>query len=188
VIPHPPLLSKCLVPLSAVPRSNADHEIWKALWRWACRRHPHKPVRWVRKRYFLTLGNRNWVFGAKVKDDRGGLVVKKLLKAKDTPIRKPPHIKIKGDANPFDPSWEAYFAKRLSFDINAKWAIGGGRVNLRKFHRKCHRQFSAKIIRWLPVSARRLCRGLSRMRGNSHVRFLGGSDAAMRCSYPTRGR
>jgi RNA-directed DNA polymerase len=120
--------------------SRVDHEIWKALWRWACRRHPHKPVRWVRKRYFLTLGNRNWVFGATVKDDRGGQVVKKLLKAQDTPIRKPLHIKIKGDANPFDPRWEAYFAKRLSFEINTKWVTGGGRVSLSKFHRKCHRQ------------------------------------------------
>lgn len=120
--------------------SRVDHEIWKALWRWACRRHSHKPVRWVRKRYFLTLGNRKWVFGTTVKVDRAGQVVKKLIKAQDTPIRKPRHIKIKGDANPFDPRWEAYFAKRLSFDINTKWASGGGRVSLRKFHRKCHRQ------------------------------------------------
>jgi hypothetical protein len=28
--------------------------------------------------------------------------------------------------------------------------------------------------------------GLSRMRGDSHVRFLGGGGAAMRCCYPTR--
>jgi hypothetical protein len=27
--------------------------------------------------------------------------------------------------------------------------------------------------------------GLSRMRGDSHVRFLGGGGAAMRCCYPT---
>ncbi len=39
---------------------------------------------------------------------------------------------------------------------------------------------------WTAGSRRRgLARGLSRMRGNSHVRFLGGSGAAMRRSYPT---
>jgi hypothetical protein len=27
--------------------------------------------------------------------------------------------------------------------------------------------------------------GLSRMRGDSHVRFLGGGGAAMHCCYPT---
>ncbi|PNE59858.1 hypothetical protein A8H39_01550 [Paraburkholderia fungorum] len=30
-----------------------------------------------------------------------------------------------------------------------------------------------------------LTNGLSRMRGDSHVRFLGGGGAAMRCCYPT---
>lgn len=29
--------------------------------------------------------------------------------------------------------------------------------------------------------------GLSRMRGNSHVRFLGGDGSATSCSYPTAG-
>jgi len=36
-----------------------------------------------------------------------------------------------------------------------------------------------------PGAERCLCRGLSRMRGNSHVRFLGGGGVAMRCCYPT---
>lgn len=31
----------------------------------------------------------------------------------------------------------------------------------------------------------RVYRGLSRMRGNSHVRFLGGGGAEMPCCYPT---
>ncbi len=31
----------------------------------------------------------------------------------------------------------------------------------------------------------RAYKGLSRMRGNLHVRFLGGGGAVMRCCYPT---
>jgi RNA-directed DNA polymerase len=126
--------------------SRADHEIWKALWRWACRRHPNRSVRWVRKRHFLTLGNRNWVFGAKVKDEKGDTVVRKLILAKDTPIRKPLHIKIKGEANPFDPRWEAYFAQRSSFNIKSRWASGGGRVSLGKLYRNCHQQVRSQDI------------------------------------------
>lgn len=38
----------------------------------------------------------------------------------------------------------------------------------------------------LPGVDRCLCRGLSRMLLKAHVRFLGGSSAAMRCCYPTR--
>ncbi|MBU5970399.1 hypothetical protein KQW05_30260, partial [Pseudomonas aeruginosa] len=34
-------------------------------------------------------------------------------------------------------------------------------------------------------SRKRALKGLSRMRGNSHVRFLGGDGPAMACPYPT---
>lgn len=33
------------------------HHIWKALWRWAKRRHPTKPKRWILKRYFTHKGD-----------------------------------------------------------------------------------------------------------------------------------
>ena len=42
-----------------------DHHIWRALWRWARRRHPNKSCRWVRQKYFRTLGHRHWVFATK---------------------------------------------------------------------------------------------------------------------------
>jgi hypothetical protein len=35
-----------------------------------------------------------------------------------------------------------------------------------------------------PGAAGRLCRGLSRVMGNYHARFLGGDGAVMRCLYP----
>ncbi|MDA8271225.1 MAG: hypothetical protein M0Z39_07450 [Actinomycetota bacterium] len=46
----------------------------------------------------MTIGNRNWAFGA---EDKNGRLVT-LVKASDTPIVR--HAKIKGDANAFDPS------------------------------------------------------------------------------------
>ena len=38
-------------------------QIFHALWRWAKRRHGNKPMRWVRKKYFMSDGNRHWTFG-----------------------------------------------------------------------------------------------------------------------------
>ena len=45
-----------------------------------------------------------------------------------TPIRR--HVKIRGDANPFDPAWEKYFRvrqarrkdKRLFFPCKSQWS------------------------------------------------------------------
>ena len=77
------------------------------LWRWAKKRHPNKGAKWITKKYFMAIGDRNWVFGAKNKD--GKLVT--LVKASDTAIVR--HVKIKGGANPFDPEWDAYFEDRI---------------------------------------------------------------------------
>ncbi|WP_268234918.1 group II intron maturase-specific domain-containing protein, partial [Marinithermofilum abyssi] len=87
-----------------------DHKIMQALWRWAKRRHPNKPKRWVKSKYFKTLGGNNWVFSGK---DNGKRLV--LLRASRIPIRR--HVKLKAEANPFDPAWEPYFEKRLSMKM-----------------------------------------------------------------------
>ena len=77
--------------------SQVDHVIWKTLWQWACRRHPSKSAGWVRDRYFIAEGARNWVFGTKVRNKDGTERMLRRVKASDTPIRR--HVKIKGDAN-----------------------------------------------------------------------------------------
>jgi len=90
--------------------SAVDHQIWQALWRWAKRRHPTKSATWVRKRYFHRVGSRNWVFSTEYagpdKTKRGST----LLLAMDVAIKR--HVKIKGEANPFDPEWDDYFDAR----------------------------------------------------------------------------
>jgi len=83
-----------------------DNEIWKKLWQWSKRRHPDKGKYWIKEKYFKTIGTRNWVFEGK--DNEGKTW--KLIKASDTPIKR--HVKIKADANPFDPEWETYFEER----------------------------------------------------------------------------
>lgn len=83
--------------------AKCDHQIWQALWRWACRRHPTKGKRWIKQRYFRCVKGRQWRFADK----------DKLLPVLDG-YRKYVHIKINGAANPYDPKDDAYFSKRLA--------------------------------------------------------------------------
>ncbi len=86
-----------------------DNLIWSMLWRWATRRHPEKGARWVKERYFISRGARNWIFAAMEEGEKQRELI--LLKEMDTPIKR--HIKIKSAANPHDPKWEKYFKARL---------------------------------------------------------------------------
>lgn len=99
--------------VSKIVFDNVDHKIFKMLWQWAKRRHPHKSPTWIRKKYFKTNGNNHWSFGAA---DNGNLIF--LFRASSIPIKR--HVKIKGAANPFDPDWEEYFEERLT----KKWLSG----------------------------------------------------------------
>ena len=45
--------------------SYIDHQIYEALWRWACRRHPGKSASWIQRKYYRNQGLRNWIFYAK---------------------------------------------------------------------------------------------------------------------------
>lgn len=86
--------------------SYVDHRIWQMLWRWARRRHSNKPRHWVAKKYFGRVGGREWVFGGLKPDG----VMHHLLLASQVSIKR--HVKVKGDANPYDHSQEQYFEKR----------------------------------------------------------------------------
>ncbi len=85
-----------------------DYRIWKLLWRWCCRRHKNRYKRWVKDKYFHTVGNDRWVFQSVGKDGRAI----RLVRSQNTPIKR--HIKIRADANPYDLADELYFEQRLT--------------------------------------------------------------------------
>jgi RNA-directed DNA polymerase len=87
-----------------------DSMIFKALWRWARRRHPNKNRWWIKEKYFGHHGNQHWRFFGERKD-RQGRKKNLLCWASATPIKR--HTKIKGDCNPYDPAWEIYLEERL---------------------------------------------------------------------------
>jgi RNA-directed DNA polymerase len=91
--------------------TKVDNAIFLALWHWAKRRHPKKPRRWIKDRYFHQVGGRNWVFRGERTDKNGQPYKVRLFYASRVAIQR--HTKIKGAANPFDPQWEVYFEQRL---------------------------------------------------------------------------
>ena len=141
--------------------ARMDFEIWRKLWWWSYRRHPGKNSVWVKNRYYHAIGERTWRFAVRtnIQNPLGQPSWKKLLYAGNTPIQR--HRKIKGEANPFDPRWRSYFAQRGK-GSTVRQTVADDR----------------------PYS-RGLTHGLSRMRGNSHVRFLEEGEAVTLRPYPT---
>jgi RNA-directed DNA polymerase len=95
--------------------SEVDCVIFRELWRWAERRHPQKGRRWMAQKYFLSSTTHRWSFFGQLVGKDGESRTAHLCKASDIPITR--HIKIRGEANPYDPAWEIYFEKRLGVKI-----------------------------------------------------------------------
>jgi RNA-directed DNA polymerase len=93
---------------------TADKLIFEKLWQWALRRHPKKGKYWVANKYFHKIKNRNWTFAVipNKKKPENKIVLKRLY---DTKIMR--FVKIKGEANPFHPEWNAYFDKRATYKM-----------------------------------------------------------------------
>ena len=87
-----------------------------------------------------------------------------LIKAGWTHIVR--HVKIQGEANPYDPNWNEYFLNRKKKKI---YSNKDGRFV---------EELGWLYDEWLPYKC------LSRMSGNYHVRFLGGKGAVKPLTYP----
>jgi RNA-directed DNA polymerase len=102
--------------------NSIDHAIFQALWRWAKRRHPKKNGRWIKQKYFRTIGGNTWVFFGEQEGRKSH-----LFRASRVSIER--HTKVKGEANPFDPAWECYFEQRLG--VKVERTLAGKRQLLR---------------------------------------------------------
>jgi RNA-directed DNA polymerase len=85
---------------------DVDDAIFDLLWRWARRRHRNKSAGWVKRKYFRTVRGRSWMF-------HGDALGENQVLTKATRVAIERHVKVKGEANPYDPAWEIYFEKRL---------------------------------------------------------------------------
>lgn len=91
--------------------SRIDYYIHAMLWRWARREHSKKTCGWIRNRYFSA--DEKGSFSIRVKNREGKEQVLKLNPMAQTIIER--HIKVRGDANPYDPEYVEYFARRRCF-------------------------------------------------------------------------
>jgi RNA-directed DNA polymerase len=89
--------------------------LWYSLWRWATRRHPKKSSSWILHRYWDCFGQRKWYFAVTGEFSRATSrsYVVRLVDPTDIAIRR--YVKVKSDANPFDPLWRGYFESRKRF-------------------------------------------------------------------------
>ena len=94
--------------------SYVDMRVWRMIWNWTRRRHPNKSKTWRKRKYYKTIGTRNWVFASTVQE-KGEVRTLKLFNLQDIPIIR--HRKIKGEANPYDADWETYFEERIGLQM-----------------------------------------------------------------------
>jgi RNA-directed DNA polymerase len=90
--------------------SLVDQRIFKMLWYWVKRRHPNKSAKWRKHKYFRSSKLRNWVFAANTLNREGSPVTLELAEASKVKIHR--HIKIKGNATPYDPAYDEYSMNR----------------------------------------------------------------------------
>jgi RNA-directed DNA polymerase len=84
-----------------------DRILWRNIWNWARQRHNNLGYRKIVSLLFMRVGNRKWQFFGKFSDGKTIL----LRMFCNFHIKR--HRLINGNANPFDPLWDYYFAKRL---------------------------------------------------------------------------
>jgi len=82
--------------------------LFKQLWKWIRHRHGSKNIRWLIHKYWQS-GSKPGVFAAIVKK-KGMEQVYELFHPQRVAIVR--HTKIRGYANPYDPSWKTYFQNR----------------------------------------------------------------------------
>lgn len=92
--------------------SKVDNYVFPQLWRWATRRHPKHSGPWKKQKYFSANGA-EWTFSVKIPLADNQSKVLKLYRMTRTKIQR--HIKVRGEANPFDPNYADYFEKRRRF-------------------------------------------------------------------------
>ena len=103
-----------------------DHCLFRQLWRWARKRHGNKGARWVKERYFTTVGKDKWVFHARRNRSQGRSRTIVLFRMSSLSIRR--HVKIRAEARYHDDRYAEYFKerrkrrRRIAYQDNRRWS------------------------------------------------------------------
>lgn len=90
---------------------RVGYYVLRMLWRWTRHEHPHKSRRWIKRRYFSA--DPGGAFSVRLRDRDGQSRVLCLYPIARTLIDR--HIKVRANANPYDPAHTEYFEKRRCF-------------------------------------------------------------------------
>lgn len=102
--------------------SYIDSQIWKALWKWALKRHPKKRKRWVANKYFKTINRASWQFATTITNRHAKVQTIHVFKMASVPIER--HVKVKGTSSPDDPKLSSYWEHRNTQYGKTYWAKG----------------------------------------------------------------
>ena len=90
---------------------TADLIIHHQILRWARRTHPTKSYGWLKRKYFSAAGN--FASSTPIRSSTGESKMLRLYSAAKTVLER--HIKVRGEANPYDPVYTEYFERRRCF-------------------------------------------------------------------------
>lgn len=85
--------------------SRLRHLIVLKLLKWGCHRHRNKGKRWIRLKYFKTIGGNNWAFATREGNNP-------LMLTQHSSIQIKRYVKVKGAATPYDGDW-IYWSTRM---------------------------------------------------------------------------
>jgi RNA-directed DNA polymerase len=94
-----------------------DYYVYKRVVRWITRRHHNKSKRWKRRKYFSAAAD--GAFSVRLESAEGQSRVLSLYRTVSTKIER--HIKVRGDANPYDPKYTKYFRMRRCWLWRTLW-------------------------------------------------------------------
>jgi RNA-directed DNA polymerase len=93
-----------------------DYYLWYLLGKWCKRRHPNKPWKWIRGKYFSASGEQ-CTFASVRSFAKKKVRINKIFRLGYIPIIR--HVKVKSLSNPFDKGYEEYFKQRYK-ELKAK--------------------------------------------------------------------
>jgi RNA-directed DNA polymerase len=130
--------------------AKVRHRQWQMLWRWAKRRHPKKPIGWVKARYFRDDGY--WTFQAGEAE---------LVQPDATPITR--FTKVAGRQTPYDSAHRLYWRERMKTQV-AEETYSQQRLML---HRSQEYVCALCGVRFIPGETIQIDHLISKYRGGS---------------------
>ena len=90
---------------------------FKAIWAWAERGIHVKVSVGYKNKYFCRVEHDNWVFNAGLQPTGGRYKLLRLMRTIAIPIVR--HIKVRAEAQPYDPKYSEYFESRARRKVKA---------------------------------------------------------------------